>query len=376
MKWSSEEETPLPRLAQPLPSLHVSRRGRRSYRSLQTQTDCVVAESDNMMSAHFSKMHALLLMGFVAMTAAQPQCDPLTEYELNGQCCKMCGPGTRMSSSSSSSSCWDPQCIECGDNEYQDEYTKETKCQRQPYCDPNKNFQVVVHKSKKKQSSCMCKEGFHCSSKECITCVSHTTCKPGHGAQHIGTHTEDTVCQKCPEGTFSNESSWRSVCMKWKVCESRSYIQQSGTDISDNICEAISRGHNVLIIVPALVIGVLVLLVIGWCLYKAKQGDARGKVCVGSCFGDERQPLRETKVLITNPTDATEEESMKLPELQSSQESGAGPPEENEDQPSQEMSAGLVLTENGKLVTEEYGKSSVLSRQESQPHTFPDSCGY
>ncbi|XP_031146477.2 tumor necrosis factor receptor superfamily member 5 isoform X1 [Sander lucioperca] len=335
-----------------------------------------------MLSAHFSKMHSLLLLllllGFVAMTATQPQCDPLTEYELNGQCCKMCGPGTRMPSSSSPSSCRDPQCIGCGDNEYQEEYTKETKCQRQPYCDPNKNFQVVVHKSKKKQSPCMCKEGFHCSSEDCITCVPHTTCKPGHGAQHIGTHMEDTVCQKCPDGTFSNDSSWRSVCMKWTVCENGYHIQRSGTDISDNICEAISRGHIVLIVVLAL-IGVSVVLVIVWCLYKGKQEDARGKVkvCVGSCFGDERQPLRETRVLITYPTDATEEESMKLPELQSSQEEGgAGPPEENEDQPSQEISAGLLLTENGKLVTEEYGKSSVLSRQESQPHTFPDSCGH
>ncbi|XP_039656092.1 tumor necrosis factor receptor superfamily member 5 isoform X2 [Perca fluviatilis] len=331
-----------------------------------------------MLPAHFSKMHALLLlllMGFVAMTAAQPQCDPLTEYELNGQCCKMCGPGTRMSSSSGT--CQDPQCVECGDNEYQEKYTKETKCERQPYCDPNTNFQAVVHESKKKKSLCMCKDGFHCSSEECVTCVAHTNCEPGHWALRVGTHTVDTVCQKCPEGTFSNDSSWHSVCRKWTVCESGYHIQQRGTDKSDNICEATSRGHIVLIVVLALLIVFSVVFLIVWCLCKGNQEDARGKVCVGSCFGDGRQPLRETKVLITNPTDATEEESMKLPELQSSQEEGgAGPPEENEDQPSQEISAGLILTENGKVVTEEYGKSSVLSRQESQPHTFPDSCGY
>ncbi|XP_028438663.1 tumor necrosis factor receptor superfamily member 5 isoform X2 [Perca flavescens] len=329
-----------------------------------------------MLPAHFSKMHALLLMmlmGFVAMTTAQPQCDPLTEHELNGLCCKMCGPGTRMSSSSGT--CQDPHCPACGDNEYQEEYTKETKCQRQPYCDPNTNFQVGVNKSKNKKSPCMCKDGFHCSSGECVTCVPHTKCEPGHGAVRLGTHTVDTVCQKCPEGTFSTDSSWDSVCRKWTVCESG--YDKRGTDKSDNICEAPSRGHIVLIVVLAFLIVFLVASLIGWCLYKGNQEDARGKVCVGSCFRDGRQPLRETKVVITTPTDATDEESMKLSELQSSQEEGgAGPPEENEDQPSQEISAGLILTENGKVVTEEYGKSSVLSRQESQPHTFPDSCGY
>ncbi|XP_032377465.1 tumor necrosis factor receptor superfamily member 5 isoform X2 [Etheostoma spectabile] len=323
-------------------------------------------------------MHALLLLllllGFVAMTTAQPQCDPLTEHELDGQCCKMCGPGTRMSSSSPPSSCQDPQCVDCGDNEYQEKYTKETKCQRQPYCDPHKNFQTAVHKSKKKQSPCVCKEGFHCSSKECITCVPHTPCKPGYGVQNIATHMEDTVCQKCPEGTFSNDSSWHSVCMEWTECESGYRIRQSGTDVSDNICEETSRRHIVLIVVLALGIGALAILGIVYWLCKGKQEDAHGKVCVGSCFGDGRQPLRETKVLITNPTDATDEESMKLPELQSSQEEGgAGTPEENEDQQSQEISAGLFLTENGKLVTEEHGKSSHLSRQESQPHTITDS---
>lgn len=29
-----------------------------------------------------------------AMAAAQPRCDPLTEYPQGGECCKMCGPGT------------------------------------------------------------------------------------------------------------------------------------------------------------------------------------------------------------------------------------------------------------------------------------------
>lgn len=100
-------------------------------------------------------------------------------------------------------SCLDPQCKVCDTDEYQDKYTKEQKCQRQPYCDPSKscspldwllfivvpymtpstclsdrNFAKPVHHPNVR-SICVCKEGFHCSTAECITCIPHTKCKPG-----------------------------------------------------------------------------------------------------------------------------------------------------------------------------------------------------
>lgn len=60
-------------------------------------------------------------------------------------------------------------------------------------------------------------------------------------------------------------------------------------------------------------------------------------------------------------------------ELQSSQEeAGVRTPEENEDELSQEVLPDLVLSENGNYVTQENGKSSILSRQESQTQTFTD----
>lgn len=124
-------------------------------------------------------------------------------------------PGTSMTALST---CLEPQCQECGNNEYQDQYTKEAMCKRQPYCDPSKtlwqikwncsfigrllfalaqrtnvctilsdrNFQVPVHESNKR-TTCQCKLGFHCSTDECITCVPHTICKRGHGALSKGT---------------------------------------------------------------------------------------------------------------------------------------------------------------------------------------------
>lgn len=82
---------------------------------------------------------------------------------------------------------------------------------------------------------------------------------------------------------------------------------------------------------------------------------------------------REAKVLITNPTDAAEEETS-LPTMQSSQEETISrTPVEDDDELSQENSTvDVALTERGNFVTQENGKSEVLSRQESQTQTFTD----
>ncbi|XP_035512976.1 tumor necrosis factor receptor superfamily member 5 [Morone saxatilis] len=301
-------------------------------------------------------------------TAAQP-CDPLTQYMKNGQCCQMCGPGTSMLMSST---CQEPECRICGDAEYQDKYTSEQKCQRQPYCDPNNNFRPPDNVLTKK-TICMCKEGFHCSAEACITCVPHTPCNSGYGVKSEGNHLRDTVCEKCPKGTFSNEISLSGVCMKWTECGNGQRERQSGTDISDTICEETKRNHTLLISIS--VISAILVLVIAAVILCRKYGqrDARGnlKGCVESCI-DEKVHLTGHKP-ITQPTD--NEEEFMSPEMQSSQEeSSLRTPVENEDEPSQEMSSdmGQRLTENGNFVTQENGKTYILSRQESQTHTVTD----
>ncbi|XP_049437395.1 tumor necrosis factor receptor superfamily member 5 isoform X1 [Epinephelus fuscoguttatus] len=316
-------------------------------------------------------MHLLLLLSMIMgalVAAAQPRCDPLTQYEKDGECCKMCGPGTRMVSLSSGS-CLDPGCIDCGEDEYQDKYTAKLLCERQPYCDPLRNFEVRVSKNKKEKIPCMCKYGFHCSSEQCLTCVPHTTCAPGHGARIIGNHAHDTECQECKDDTFSNNTSWDGVCEKWTQCADGYQIQKIGTGVSDNICERTPRKHILVICLVSLVI--LILLALGFTYWRC-QGDAsqKVKICVESCMGEHKKGLpNETIVPMMQPDEPIEEEStfpQSLPE-----EGGAGPPEENEHEPHQEMSA-VGRTELGNVVAEEIGKSAIVSRQESQTETFTD----
>lgn len=47
-----------------------------------------------------------------------------------------CFSGTSMTSLGS---CLEPQCQKCENGDYQDKYTKESKCLRQQYCDPSKS---------------------------------------------------------------------------------------------------------------------------------------------------------------------------------------------------------------------------------------------
>ncbi|XP_029994649.1 tumor necrosis factor receptor superfamily member 5, partial [Sphaeramia orbicularis] len=215
----------------------------------------------------------LLLLALTVGAPAQPVCDPTTQYEVKGECCKMCPPGTKMTTLGS---CQKPECRECEEGRYTDTYTEQQECEKQPYCDPNKKFQRAVHKSKKERTECQCQLGFHCSSESCITCVPHKVCGPGEGAAIKGDHSRDTTCQRCPDGTFSNETSWNSDCKKWTECKSGDQIQKAGTHMSDIVCEP-WRSHVVAWVSVLVVVFILVCGVFIWRYRKGKSGNL--KIC-------------------------------------------------------------------------------------------------
>ncbi|XP_047226856.1 tumor necrosis factor receptor superfamily member 5 isoform X2 [Girardinichthys multiradiatus] len=289
----------------------------------------------------------LFLSALLAVSASQPLCDPFTQYENSGQCCQMCGPGTKMLSNN----CKHPRCESCGENEFQDTYTTKDKCSPQPYCDPNKNFEAPVPQSKQK-IICSCNQGFHCSSEYCITCVPHKTCGPGEGVLYVGNQTQDTVCQKCAEGTFSNETSMIEPCVKHKICSLGFTVGVAGTDRSDTECESNKRLHIIVGTVVALFIAALI---VGWVLHRhskrsLKNGEKMVNVCV-ECIGPTREtvkydPREETMRPMMERTPVETEDSS-IPSV-FSEEHGR--------------------SENGKVVCPvvEEGKAACLPRQESQ----------
>ncbi|XP_031597806.1 tumor necrosis factor receptor superfamily member 5 isoform X2 [Oreochromis aureus] len=283
----------------------------------------------------FKFIALLILIGsFMGMTVAQASCDPETQYEEEGQCCLMCKPGTSMSTKD----CKNPRCQSCPDNHYQDKYTTENKCLLQPYCDRNKNFEDPFPKSKTQKSICECKVGFHCSSKDCITCVEHTVCQPGYGAKVIGNKSQDTECEKCPDGTFNNNTSWDAHCRKWTECETGYHVEEKGTHTTDNTCGLPRRGHIIVIsIISVMAVITVVILVL---LYRG---------CI------KQRTKRYFKPLHPEEKPTCTETTLNMPLT----------PEENEDDPSHELSSE-GFTEKGNQVMQERGKEEIVSRQESQ----------
>ncbi|NP_001139126.1 tumor necrosis factor receptor superfamily member 5 precursor [Takifugu rubripes] len=287
----------------------------------------------------------------LAPAAAQPRCDPITQYLQDGECCKMCVPGTSMTSLGS---CLEPQCQKCEDGEYQDKFTKESECRRQPYCDTNINFQQPVH-DVTIRTNCTCKDGFHCSSSDCITCVPHTACTPGYGVQSAGHHLQDTVCQKCPEGTFSANTSKTEVCQEWTECPPGQLLQ-AGTGESDNVCVGNLRQYTAVICVVTVFFLLVCSAVIYLLVVKSRGPDRKLKNCIELCVGEKQEPPKEANPLVTNPQD-TYDEPM-LPERQASQEEPRTPEEvDYELQQDISITTEVHFTENGKFVMQDKGKS-------------------
>jgi len=53
-----------------------------------------------------------------------------------------------------------------------------------------------------------------------------------------GTPESDTVCKRCPEGFFSNETSSKAACLKHTNCSALGFkTALKGNAVRDNICQ-------------------------------------------------------------------------------------------------------------------------------------------
>ncbi|NXG76690.1 TNR8 factor, partial [Baryphthengus martii] len=68
---------------------------------------------------------------------------------------------------------------------------------------------------------CECRPGLFCQMSvrsTCARCQQHTVCKPGFGVKVRGTSTNDVTCEKCPPGTFSDQTSSTDICKPHTNC--------------------------------------------------------------------------------------------------------------------------------------------------------------
>uniref|UniRef100_A0A3B1K1W7 CD40 molecule, TNF receptor superfamily member 5 n=1 Tax=Astyanax mexicanus TaxID=7994 RepID=A0A3B1K1W7_ASTMX len=272
-------------------------------------------------------------------------CDETTHYRKDEQCCKLCGPGTRMMKDAN---CHDPMCQLCMDGEYQDEYTKETKCKLQPICDINLEFEAPTQQSKTTREPCVCRADHHCSSQDCISCVQNTVCPPGQKIDIEGNRKLDTTCEPCPPRTYSSGNSTKD-CKEWTEC-SLGYVEAAaGTSTSDRICEAQPNIRLGLGILSGFVI-ILVIMFGVFCWYKRER---KGSACLEKKL-QQHCPALFKVIAIDEPT-AT------VP-MQPVEADGNEPTEDTEDQP---FTHGV--SDNGMPILQDHSKTSVLSVSETQP---------
>ncbi|KFQ33745.1 Tumor necrosis factor receptor superfamily member 11B [Mesitornis unicolor] len=158
-----------------------------------------------------------------------PHYDPGTSRQL---LCDQCPPGTYVKQHCTATSA--TQCAPCPDQYYAEEWNSDDECQ---YCSAVcKELQFVKQECSSTQPRlCECVEGRHL---ELEFCLKHTECPPGFGVAQPGTPESDTVCKRCPEGFFSNETSSKAACVKHTNCSVLGFkIALKGNAVRDNICQ-------------------------------------------------------------------------------------------------------------------------------------------
>ncbi|XP_060115589.1 tumor necrosis factor receptor superfamily member 14 [Heteronotia binoei] len=182
------------------------------------------------------------------------------EYEINGGCCPMCGPGYRVSKTCTSST--STSCLPCTEGTYMDHPHGLTTCFPCRNCDSGSNLTIKEKCTYTKNSACSCASGYYCThhtGEDCDSCQKHTVAQPGYRVTQAGTETTDTQYEPCPHGTFSTEAM-SSSCTPWTNCSKSGGTEETaGTDISDVVCKKPlvegdkgSNGHIIAIIIASL----------------------------------------------------------------------------------------------------------------------------
>ncbi|XP_015266639.1 PREDICTED: tumor necrosis factor receptor superfamily member 14 [Gekko japonicus] len=160
------------------------------------------------------------------------------EYEINGECCPMCGPGYRVFKSCTSIS--STSCLPCIEGTYMDHPHGLTSCFPCRNCDSGSNLTIKERCTYTQNAVCSCASGYYCThftGEDCDSCQKHTVAQPGYMVTQAGTETTDTQYVPCPPGTFSTEAMSFS-CKPWTNCsESGRTEEKAGTTTSDAVCK-------------------------------------------------------------------------------------------------------------------------------------------
>ncbi|KAI2661729.1 Tumor necrosis factor receptor superfamily member 14 [Labeo rohita] len=110
-----------------------------------------------------------------------------------------------------------------------------TQCLSCSVCDPSNGLRVKQACTLISNTVCEPLPGYYCIDmfSNCKKARKHSSCSPGQYINQTGTEFSDTVCDDCPAGSYSNGT----LCKLHTNCESLGKITiKKGTDTTDAEC--------------------------------------------------------------------------------------------------------------------------------------------
>ncbi|XP_035237164.1 tumor necrosis factor receptor superfamily member 14-like isoform X6 [Anguilla anguilla] len=189
------------------------------------------------------------------------------EYEINGECCPMCTPGTHVYKHCTEFA--NTSCVPCTQKSFIAVPTGLSHCLSCTVCEPDLGLKTERECTPTSDTVCGPLDHHYCTktdNKGCSFAHKHTICRPGQFILHNGTTSTNTECGYCPDKTFSNKS-FSAYCRPHTDCLSFGLQEMTaGTNTSDSECGP--RNIPVYIIIVPVMLALAVILAIIFILRK------------------------------------------------------------------------------------------------------------
>uniref|UniRef100_A0A8C7WLR4 Si:dkey-23c22.5 n=1 Tax=Oryzias sinensis TaxID=183150 RepID=A0A8C7WLR4_9TELE len=187
-----------------------------------------------------------------------------TEYEISGECCPMCPPGSRVQRHCTEFR--STSCMPCSEGTYNEKSNGLQYCTPCSLCDSVSGLTVKLGCTLTSDSVCEPLDGFFCvdySSKSCSAAQQHSSCKGGQYISQRGTASTDTECSDCSSGTFSDGTG--TSCQPHRQCEAENLqLIEAGTSSTDAQCGGQRLNVSAVVIGVIVTVGLLVTAAVLW----------------------------------------------------------------------------------------------------------------
>ncbi|KAM8870357.1 tumor necrosis factor receptor superfamily member 5 isoform 2-T2 [Spinachia spinachia] len=155
------------------------------------------------------------------------------KYFVNGRCCDRCEAGKYLVATCDETN--KSKCVECGRDGFTATKNHLDKCRVCKKCHSGRK--QVEPCTAQEDTVCRCETGYYCTNGPCDYCKPLTRCPVGEGVKVHATRTNDTVCDPCPDGTYSNVTDFYSLCQTHTRCEDfGKVVKTHGTATADAVC--------------------------------------------------------------------------------------------------------------------------------------------